>query len=102
MRAGMIDRHDFSEQWLPLCGAAPVLVVLLGLDPAVFAQTEQIFEALANGERALTAPYRTADLVWLDIASLSCSETISASGGFVMEASKGQATSAIASVSYPY
>jgi hypothetical protein len=68
MRAGMIDRHDFSEQWLPLCGAAPVLVVLLGLDPAGFAQTEQIVDALAHGERALTAPYRTADLVWLHIA----------------------------------
>jgi hypothetical protein len=37
-------------------------------DPAGFAQTEQIVDALAHGERALTAPYRTAVLVWRYIA----------------------------------
>src|SRR5262245_14964935 len=68
MRAGMVERHDFGEQWLPLCGRAPVWVVLLGLDPAGFTQTEQIVDASAYGERALTAPYRTADLVGLYIA----------------------------------
>jgi hypothetical protein len=65
MCAGLVDRHDFREQWLASVAFALASVVLLLLDPAGFAQADQIIQALADGERALAPLYLAAHPVRL-------------------------------------